>query len=109
MGGNVSFQTVGDAADVLALEEVAHCCTAGQVNVLEVDAHMAWFVSRVVESHCADGSETLLDVFHKHVCFTFVLNYIGLEAEGILVEGDEVAVGHKVEGLRAKGGHIAAD
>ena len=83
---------VGHLAEIFVLIEVAHFDNTIKIEVGKLNAHVGFLVGGVVEGNGACLTVELLEVFHQHVGVAHMLHDVCLDAEVVLVEGDEVGV-----------------
>ena len=82
---------------------------ATQINGAEIQINGLVLVAGVIDRKGAFGAVQLLDVLDHDETFALLGGDIGLQMQGVLVQGDEVTVGEQLEGLRFDICHVTAD
>ena len=90
-------------------EAVVELNAPTKVDGPEVQANGLLLVAGIVDSESALLVLQLLDILDEDVAFALLLGNVGLQVQGVLVQGDEVLVAEQLQRLGANLGHITTN
>ena len=109
MGRYVDGIGSAETAKVFLLEKVAHTYPSAQAEITEIHVDLTLCIRWIVDHKHTVGTLRPVDITRKHIAIVDIVHYIGLLADGILVDGNEITVGQELQSVVLDACHIAAD